>query len=86
MNNEVRGPINWSEVAWISAIVSLGMLAQLWLQLGVAAYLALYPVMAATKINDYSVRGMLKAFLPILGVACVALLVDQLFASHPTVV
>ncbi|PHX06178.1 DUF2955 domain-containing protein [Vibrio splendidus] len=86
MNNEVRGPINWSEVAWISAIVSLGMLAQLWLQLGVAAYLALYPVMAATKINDYSVRGMLKAFLPILGVACVALLVDQLFASHPAVV
>ncbi|MGF1736991.1 DUF2955 domain-containing protein [Photobacterium satsumensis] len=86
MSNDVRGPINRSEVAWITAIVSLGMLAQLWLQLGVTAYLALYPVMAATKLSDYTVRGMLKAFLPILAVACVALFIDQIFSSHPAVV
>lgn len=86
MNNPMRGAIDWSEVVWMVSIVSLGMLAQLWLQLDIAAYLALYPVMAATKLNNYSMIGMLKAFLPILLVACAALLVDQLFASHPAVV
>ncbi|PMH42165.1 hypothetical protein BCU68_14700 [Vibrio sp. 10N.286.49.B3] len=86
MNNSMRADINWSEVSWMVSIVSLGMLAQLWLQLDVAAYLALYPVMAATKLNNYSIAGMLKAFLPILLVACVALLVDQIFGSHPAVV
>ncbi|MBR9726592.1 DUF2955 domain-containing protein [Shewanella intestini] len=86
MDNTTRGPINWSEVMWISSIVSLGMLAQIWLQLGIAAYLALFPVMAATKISNYSLLGMLKAFSPIILVACVALLVNQVFATHPAVV
>ncbi|WP_261816963.1 DUF2955 domain-containing protein [Vibrio gallicus] len=86
MNNSTRGDINWHEVTWMVLIVSLGMLAQLWLQLDIAAYLALYPVMAATKLNNYSMIGMLKAFLPVLGVACAALLVQQLFASHPAVI
>ncbi|GAD79489.1 DUF2955 domain-containing protein [Vibrio ezurae] len=86
MSNIIRGDIKWSEVIWMVSIVSLGMLLQLWLQLDIAAYLALYPVMAATKLNDYSMQGILKAFLPILLVACVALLVDQLFGSHPFVV
>jgi hypothetical protein len=86
MNNPMRGEINWSEVIWMVSIVSLGMLAQLWLQLGVAAYLALYPVLAATKLNNYSIVGMLNAFLPILLMGCAALFVDQLFGSHPAVV
>ncbi|CAM2780617.1 DUF2955 domain-containing protein [Vibrio rarus] len=86
MNHSTRGPINWPEVIWISSIVSLGMLAQIGLQLGIAAYLALFPVMAATKLNDYSLSGMLKAFYPIVLVACAALLVNQLFSAHPAVV
>lgn len=78
--------VNWSEVKWITAVVSLGMLLQLWLQLGISAYLALYPVMAATKLNQYSLLGMLKAFMPVLLIAVVALLVNQLFASHPAII
>lgn len=86
MSNTMRASINWSEVAWICSVVTLGMLSQLWLQLDIAAYLALYPVMAALKINDYSIGGMLKAFLPTLLVACGALLTVQLFSTHPAVV
>lgn len=86
MHNNTRGAIDWSEVIWISAIVSLGMLAQLWLQLGVTAYLALFPVIAATKVSNYSLQGLLAALLPTLFIACTALLVNQLFAAHPFVI
>ena len=82
----MRGEINWQEVIWMVSIVSLGMLSQLWLQLDIAAYLALYPVMAATKLSNYSIIGMLKAFLPVLFIACLALLITQLFAAHPMVI
>lgn len=86
MSNPMRGEIDRSEVRWIVTVVALGMLAQLWLQLEITAYLALFPVIAATKVTNYSIVGMLKAFLPVLFVACVALFVDQLFASHPAIV
>ncbi|WP_298444022.1 DUF2955 domain-containing protein [uncultured Ferrimonas sp.] len=78
--------INWHQFAWITAIVSLGMLAQLWLQLGVTAYLALFPVMAVTAINDFSVAGVLKGLLPVWLLALLALLVSELFAAHPAVI
>lgn len=81
MNNTNR-----NEVMWIVSIVSLGMLSQLWLQLETAAYLALFPTMAATKLSKYSMTGMLKAFLPILGISCLALFIEQLFGSHPFIV
>ncbi|WP_051201927.1 DUF2955 domain-containing protein [Ferrimonas senticii] len=78
--------VNWQEVAWISAIVSLGMLAQWLLQLRISAHLALFPVMAATLVRDYSPLGLVKQFLPTIATAAGALLLCDIFAAHPAVI
>lgn len=75
-----------NEVLRVTLVVTFCMLMGQVLDFQSAVYLALYPTIAMTKVKDYSWTGLFKTFSPTLISACLALLVAELFQSHPFIV
>lgn len=75
-----------NEAIRITLVIALCMLIGKVFSFDSSVYLALYPTIAMTKVKDYSWGGFFKTFAPTFVSACVALLVVELFQSHPFVV
>lgn len=67
----------------IALIITISMLIGKFCNFHSPVYFALYPCIIATKIKDYSWRGLVKTLLPTLIVATGALLVVEFFSTHP---
>ncbi|MBL4817596.1 MAG: DUF2955 domain-containing protein [Shewanella sp.] len=75
-----------NEAIRVTLGITLCMLIGVTLDFDSTVYLALYPTIAMTKVKDYSWSGLSKTFGPTFIAACVALLICEIFQSHPFVI
>ena len=75
-----------NETLRITLTVTICMLAGKLMGLNSPVYLALYPVIVMTKGKDYSFKGLVKMFAPVLCAASLALVVCEVFSSHPFII
>ncbi|WP_299807740.1 DUF2955 domain-containing protein [uncultured Shewanella sp.] len=75
-----------NEAIRITFVITFCMLVAKVFNFDSSVYLALYPTIAMTKVKDYSWGKLFSTFAPTFVSACVALLVVELFQSHPFVV
>ncbi len=75
-----------NEILRITLTVTICMLAGKLMGLHSPVYLALYPVIVMTKGKDYSLKGLVKMFVPVLCAASLALVVCEVFSNHPFII
>ena len=75
-----------NEAIRITLVITFCMLVGKVFHFDSSVYLALYPTIVMTKVKDYSWSNLVRTFAPTFVSACVALLVVELFQSHPFVV
>lgn len=75
-----------NEAIRVTLVITFCMLVGKVFNFDSSVYLALYPTIVMTKVKDYSWSNLVRTFAPTFVCACVALLVVELFQSHPFVV
>ncbi|ABV86878.1 DUF2955 domain-containing protein [Shewanella pealeana] len=75
-----------NEAIRVTLVITFCMLVGKVFNFDSSVYLALYPTIVMTKVKDYCWSNLVRTFAPTLVCACVALLVVELFQSHPFVV
>ncbi|MGS0690417.1 DUF2955 domain-containing protein [Shewanella sp. 30m-9] len=75
-----------NEAIRITLVITLCMLVGQMFRFDSAVYLALYPTIVMTKVKDYSWSHLVKTFAPTLLSASIALVIVELFQSHPFIV